>query len=171
MRKQRATKKEMLARYKEFLNELMFQIEKYEKVNVPDMIRAHQLKRQVIEVLVGYKVIQNNGRNRWSWNQQITSISDTMSERLWLKTNKLILKRTNESKEKRREIQENTRKYKKENPVIQPELPLDEVQKNVEPNQFEKDLIESRREPKPCPVKESQPRMSLSIFWGLIRIN
>jgi len=171
MRKQRATKKEMLARYKEFLNELMFQIEKYEKVNVPDMIRAHQLKRQVIEVLVGYKVIQNNGRNRWSWNQQITSISDTMSERLWLKTNKLILKRTNESKEKRRKIQENTRKYKKENPVIQPELPLDEVQKNVEPNQFEKDLIESRREPKPCPVKESQPRMSLSIFWGLIRIN
>ena len=168
MRKPRATKKQMLARYKEFLHELMFQIEKYEKVNVPDMIRAHQLKRQTIEVLVGWKLIQNNGRNRWIWNKQITHISDNITERLWEKVNKIYLKESNERKARLKERQ----KSKEQNPAIQPELPLNEKQKVIEPNQFEKDLIESRREPQPCPVVTNpKPRMSLSIFWGMIRIN
>ncbi len=167
MRKQRATKKEMLERYSNFLYELMFQIERYEKVNVPSLIKRNGLKRRTIEVLVGYKVIENNGRNRWIWNKQITKISERMVERLWEKVNKIYLKESNQRKAR----SEERKKSKEQNLSIQPKLPLDEKPKAIEPNQFEKDLIESRKEGQPCPVKKPMPRMSISILWGVIKIN
>lgn len=167
MRKQRATKKEMLERYSNFLYELMFQIERYEKVNVPSLIKRNGLKRRTIEVLVGYKVIENNGRNRWIWNKQITKISERMVERLWEKVNKIYLKESNQRKAR----SEERKKSKEQNFSIQPKLPLDEKPKAIEPNQFEKDLIESRKEGQPCPVKKPMPRMSISILWGVIKIN
>ena len=90
MKKQQATKSEMIIRYTQFLENLQTKLESDRYLVLTSYIKHHNLNSYTPKVLEDAGVIKNVGKNEWIWNNKIGEITPILGRRLMTRTNKFV---------------------------------------------------------------------------------